>query len=116
LPTYEYECQRCGHRFERFQLISDKPVRTCPECRGKVKRLIGTGAGIIFKGEGFYVTDYRSKDYQEKAKADTPSPAASEKATETKTETKAESGPVKAPSEGTRSRKDKKPSKGARRG
>jgi len=72
MPTYEYECTKCGHRFERFQSMSDPPVKTCPECRGKVKRLIGTGAGIIFKGEGFYITDYRSKDYKEKAGKDRP--------------------------------------------
>lgn len=73
MPTYDYECQRCGHQFERFQSMSDPPVKTCPKCRGKVRRLIGTGAGIIFKGEGFYITDYRSKDYKEKAGKDKPS-------------------------------------------
>ena len=52
MPTYEYECQACGHAFERFQNMSDKPVRTCPECGGKVRRLIGKGAAVIFKGGG----------------------------------------------------------------
>ena len=60
MPTYEYECEGCGHRFERFQAMSDKPVKTCPECGGKVRRLIGAGAAVIFKGSGFYATDYRS--------------------------------------------------------
>jgi putative FmdB family regulatory protein len=62
MPTYEYECQVCGHSFERFQSMSAAPVRVCPACgRRKVKRLLGTGAGIIFRGSGFYATDYRNK-------------------------------------------------------
>lgn len=69
MPTYEYECPKCGHRFEKFQEISAPPIKTCPKCRGrKVKRLIGTGAGIIFKGKGFYQTDYRSESYKREAK------------------------------------------------
>ena len=59
MPTYEYECQKCGHHFEKFQSISAEPVKTCPKCHGKVKRLIGIGSGIIFKGSGFYETDYK---------------------------------------------------------
>jgi len=59
MPTYEYECMHCGHRFEFFQKMSDQPLGKCPKCRKKVKRLIGSGAGIIFKGSGFYATDYR---------------------------------------------------------
>jgi len=61
MPTYEYECTKCGHVFEVFQQITDKPLNECPKCKGKVKRLIGTGAGIIFKGTGFYATDYKNK-------------------------------------------------------
>jgi putative FmdB family regulatory protein len=68
MPTYEYECKKCGHRFEEFQNITDPPIRRCPQCKGKVQRLLGTGAGIIFKGKGFYATDYRSPSYHEKAK------------------------------------------------
>ncbi|MDD2751990.1 MAG: zinc ribbon domain-containing protein [Candidatus Omnitrophica bacterium] len=59
MPTYEYECQHCKHTFELFQKISDKPVEKCPKCAKSVKRLIGSGSGIIFKGAGFYATDYR---------------------------------------------------------
>jgi putative FmdB family regulatory protein len=72
MPTYEYECRVCHHRFEEFQGISEKPIQTCPQCKGKVDRLISGGAGILFKGSGFYATDYRSKDYREKAKAEKP--------------------------------------------
>ncbi|MCX7591133.1 MAG: zinc ribbon domain-containing protein [Kiritimatiellae bacterium] len=67
MPTYEYECTKCGDRFERFQAITDKPVKHCPTCRGKVRKLIGTGAGIIFKGTGFYATDYRRASHGGKA-------------------------------------------------
>ena len=59
MPTYEYECRKCGHQFERFQSITAPPVKTCPKCKGKVARLLSGGAGIIFKGSGFYQTDYR---------------------------------------------------------
>lgn len=60
MPTYEYECRDCGHAFERFQGINEDPIGKCPECRGKVKRLISSGGGLVFKGPGFYATDYRS--------------------------------------------------------
>lgn len=68
MPTYEYKCLDCGVRFERFQSISDDPLQECPECSGQVKRLIGAGAGLIFKGSGFYITDYRSEGYRESVK------------------------------------------------
>ena len=58
MPTYDYQCEKCGHRFERFQKMSDSPLKTCPECGGQVQRLIGTGAAVIFKGSGFHATDY----------------------------------------------------------
>jgi putative FmdB family regulatory protein len=59
MPTYEYECKACKHRFEVFQSISDEPIKRCPKCGRKVRRLIGGGLGIIFKGSGFYTTDYK---------------------------------------------------------
>lgn len=75
-PTYEYECQACQDRFEKFQSIKDAPLRKCPHCGGKVQRLIGTGAGLLFRGSGFYITDYRSEGYKQAAKADVkPEPA-----------------------------------------
>lgn len=70
MPTYEYECTKCGFEFERFQRISEPPAKRCPKCRGAVRRKIGTGAGLLFKGSGFYITDYRSDGYQKAAKAD----------------------------------------------
>lgn len=66
MPTYEYECSHCKHSFERFQSMTDAPVKRCPKCRHAVKRLLGTGGGIIFKGNGFYETDYRSREYTRK--------------------------------------------------
>ncbi|MFC1658405.1 FmdB family zinc ribbon protein [Candidatus Omnitrophota bacterium] len=63
MPTYEYECLNCGHRYELFQMMSAAPRKTCPKCRKqRARRLIGTGSGIIFKGSGFYATDYRKPD------------------------------------------------------
>ena len=61
MPTYGYECLKCGHNFELFQSMSAAPRKRCPRCRGKVKRLIGGGLGVIFKGSGFYQTDYKKR-------------------------------------------------------
>jgi putative FmdB family regulatory protein len=90
MPTYDYSCQKCGQNFEAFQSMRNEPFRECPKnlCRlpkwghGKVKRLLGTGSGLIFKGSGFYITDYRSDSYKEAAKKETPSTStAAEKST-----------------------------------
>lgn len=78
MPTYEYVCDKCGHHFEKFQSIKDKPLTVCPEdlCKlkkwgkGKVKKQLSAGAGLIFKGSGFYITDYRSENYKQAAKKD----------------------------------------------
>lgn len=73
MPTYDYRCQGCGHEFELFQSMSDKVKRKCPECaEPKLKRLIGTGGAVLFKGSGFYETDYRSDSYKKAAEADKP--------------------------------------------
>ena len=64
MPTYEYECTKCGYRFEKFQKMTDEPLKRCPKCKGKVKRLIGLGGGVIYKGPGFYTTEYRSEEYK----------------------------------------------------
>jgi putative FmdB family regulatory protein len=88
MPTYEYSCEKCDGTFEMVQSMRDSPLKECPKelCRqkkwghGKVKRLIGSGAGLIFKGSGFYITDYRSDSYREGAKKDAPAaPATAEK-------------------------------------
>ncbi len=75
MPTYEYECTKCGHEFEAVQSMKDPHLKDCPqpECEGPVKRRIGLGSGFIFKGTGFYITDYRSDSYKAAAKKDTES-------------------------------------------
>lgn len=78
MPTYDYRCDACEHQFEEFQSMKDEPLKKCPKCgKKKLQRLFGTGAGIIFKGSGFYQTDYRSSAYQAAAKADQDSAKAS---------------------------------------
>lgn len=96
MPTYEYACAKCGKTFEKFQPIADKPLAVCPKdlCaqkkwgKGRVRRVIGAGAGLIFKGSGFYLTDSRSENYKAAAKKDAAPPKS-----ETKPETKAEAKP-----------------------
>ena len=71
MPTYDYRCTACGHEFEEFQSIKADPLKNCPQCRkDALERLIGPGAALIFKGSGFYLTDYRSDNYRKAAKAD----------------------------------------------
>ena len=77
MPTYDYECKSCGHTFELFQRITAHHIKSCPKCKGKVKRLIGNGAGIIFKGSGFYHTDYKSKNNGSSCPIDKNKPACS---------------------------------------
>jgi putative FmdB family regulatory protein len=78
MPTYDYRCDACGYTFEEFQSFSDDVLTKCPECKKKkLQRLFGTGAGVIFKGSGFYETDYRSDSYKQAAKADTDKTATS---------------------------------------
>ncbi len=73
MPTYEYKCRKCSLVFERFQKMSDEPVKTCPRCGGEVERLISAGGGVIFKGSGFYSTDYRSESYKKKEREESGS-------------------------------------------
>ena len=118
MPTYEYHCEKCNKDFELFQSMKDAPVATCPKekCRkkvwgkGKVRRLLGTGAGIIFKGSGFYSTDYRSEGYKAAAKSDASSASnasGSSKPAESKSDTAPKPGPAKSTSSSD-SRKSKK--------
>ncbi|MCD6375552.1 MAG: hypothetical protein J7L94_08505 [Caldisericaceae bacterium] len=66
MPTYEYICKNCGYEFEEFQSISAEPISICPKCRGRVERKISAGAGLVFKGSGFYITDYKNKENNSK--------------------------------------------------
>jgi putative FmdB family regulatory protein len=80
MPTYEYQCNACDHRFEELQSFSEPPLKKCPACKKKkLQRLLGTGAAIIFKGSGFYQTDYRSDSYKSAAEADKPPAPTTEK-------------------------------------
>jgi putative FmdB family regulatory protein len=81
MPTYDYECKECGHDFEYFQSMSADPLRDCPQCGGEVRRLIGGGMGIIFKGSGFYVTDSRGGGGKSGGREHTPSEAAADSST-----------------------------------
>ena len=117
MPTYDYECER-GHRFEIFQSMKDKPLSACSECGAPVKRLIGPGAGFLFRGDGFYITDYRSKTYKEKAKAEGSAAAPkSDAGTAPKKDggtTKSDSGSSASPSKKAGADKPKKdPGKGS---
>jgi len=108
MPTYEYSCEKCGKTFEAFQSMRDDPFRECPKelCQmekwghGKVKRLPGLGAGLIFKGSGFYITDYRSNSYKEGAKKDAPADSAtkSEQSSGTKESSSSKTAPTAAKS------------------
>src|SRR5579872_3269722 len=92
MPTYDYECKACHHRWELFQSIKAEPEKKCPECGKKqAQRVIGPGAGIIFKGSGFYQTDYRSSAYKKAAEADKKASEGSNGKSETKSESKSES-------------------------
>ena len=74
MPTYEYRCLKCKKKFEKLQSMMELPVKKCPKCAGKVERLIGAGAGLIFKGSGFYITDYKSKENRGQKKETKPEP------------------------------------------
>lgn len=92
MPTYDYVCEACQHEWEEFRSITAKPTKKCPECgKSKARRKIGPGAGIIFKGSGFYQTDYRSDSYKKSADADSKSQKSAESKSETKSESKSDS-------------------------
>ena len=114
MPTYEYVCESCDHEFEEFQSITARALRKCPECgKPKLKRLIGTGAGVIFKGSGFYQTDYRSESYKKDAKAesDAAKPKTDDKKKSDKSDSTAKLSETKAeskPGDGSSKSVDKK--------
>ena len=108
MPTYEYQCSSCNHEFELFQSITAKPVKKCPACkRATAKRLISAGASIIFKGSGFYETDYRSDSYKKAAKADADAAGGgkSEKSDKAAESSKSDGGKAKAAASDTASKK-----------
>ncbi len=104
MPTYEYVCEKCGHQFEQVQSISAKALTVCPQdqCKqkrwgkGSVKRMIGAGGGLIFKGSGFYITDYRSENYKQGAKKDSTASSTSSSSTSAPA-SKPESKPAATP-------------------
>lgn len=98
MPTYEYHCDACGNHFDEFQSITEEPLKKCPKCRKqKLRRIYGAGAAIIFKGSGFYQTDYRSESYKAAAKADQESakPATDKSATNGTSDTASGTTPAK---------------------
>ena len=105
MPTYEYVCSKCGHGFEEFQSINAKPLRSCPKCKGKVKRIISPSAGFILKGPGFYATEYRSESYKSEAKAEKEGSSAK---SDTKSGTKKEGSPSKKESSSSKADTKKK--------
>jgi len=102
MPTYDYQCDACGHTFEKFQPITARPIRVCPNCaKRRVRRLIGMGAGIIFKGSGFYQTDYRSESYRkeaEKAKSASDGSGSADDKSKDSTTKKVDKSPAKTES------------------
>ena len=118
MPTYEYACDKCGHQFDFFQSMKDKPLTVCPKekCKlkkwgkGRVKKLMSTGAGLIFKGSGFYITDYRSENYKQAAKKETAAASGGESKT-SGGETKGTGGETKSSGNETKSAPAKTESK-----
>ena len=91
MPTYDYKCMECGFTFESFQPMSADKLKECPKCKGLLKRLIGTGSGPIFKGTGFYQTDYKNKNTKQETKPSTPEKKEEKKITKSTEQTKGES-------------------------
>src|SRR3954463_4387460 len=99
MPTYDYICDQCGHEFEAFESIKADPQTVCPECsQPRLRRKIGAGAAILFKGSGFYQTDYRSESYKKGAQADKPSDSSSSSSSSTSSSTSASPAPAKGES------------------
>ena len=108
MPTYDYRCRKCGHRFELFHSIKDDTIKRCPRCKGRADRMISAGAGILFKGSGFYATDYRSSQYKEKAKQEGSGDGGAVE--------KSEAGGADKPSKSEKSSQSKSPSSRRKRG
>lgn len=114
MPTYDYVCDACQHAFEEFQSMTAAPLKKCPACsKNKLRRLIGTGAGIIFKGSGFYETDYRSEGYKRSQKAESDASSPKETKTEGKSEGKSDAKSESTPAPKAEAAKPAKPEKPA---
>jgi putative FmdB family regulatory protein len=114
MPTYDYECDACGHSFELFQSIKESVKKKCPKCgKPKLRRLFGTGAAVVFKGSGFYQTDYRSESYKKAAEKDKPAgESKGDGKSESKTESKSDSKSTASESKpAAADKKQKKPPK-----
>jgi putative FmdB family regulatory protein len=110
MPTYDYSCDACEHEFEVFESITAQPQKKCPKCKkNKLRRLFGAGAGLVFKGSGFYQTDYRSESYKKAAEADKPktdtAASSSSDGNTSKTESKTDTKPAAAPKSESKSKK-----------
>ncbi len=109
MPTYEYACQKCGHEFEHFQSMSDAVLKKCPKCKkAALKRLVGGGAGLIFKGTGFYITDYKNKSSGKPETSGKPEGGGESKTSETKSSVATETKTTTAPAEKPKPSGDKK--------
>src|SRR4051812_8902342 len=114
MPTYDYECDACGHEFELFQSISEPVQKKCPQCgKLKLRRLFGTGAAVVFKGSGFYQTDYRSDSYKKAAEKDKPASESKSEGKSDKSESKSEtkSSSTESKSSSDTGNKESKPAK-----
>ena len=107
MPTYDYVCDACGHEFEEFQSITEPVMRKCPECKKlKLRRLFGTGAAVVFKGSGFYQTDYRSESYKSGAEKDKPKAEKTEKSDKSESKSTEKSSDSKKDSKSKNSKKE----------
>jgi len=97
MPTYEYKCQKCQRQFDVFQRMTDAPLTECSDCHGPLKRLIGTGAGFLFKGSGFYITDYRSDSYKQAERRASSDTGSSSSSTSSSTTAKSSTAETKKP-------------------
>jgi putative FmdB family regulatory protein len=105
MPTYDYICDQCGHEFEAFESIKADPQTVCPECtQPKLRRKIGAGAAILFKGSGFYQTDYRSESYKKGAQADKPNDSSSTSTSSSSSSTSSSTSASPAPAKGESSK------------
>ena len=96
MPTYEYRCPECSNDFELIQKMSDEPVAACPKCGAPAQRRLSAGGGLIFKGSGFYITDYRGESYKKAAKAESGGPATDAKPASTEAKPAAAPAPTKS--------------------